>query len=73
MGVLNRDKRTAATEVATRMAETARAWLEALEPDQRAMATRPAPGTGTEAETERQRWFYTPTDHGGLTLGAQAA
>jgi len=53
MGVLNRDKRTAATEVATRMAETAQAWLEALEPDQRAMATRPAPGTGTEAETER--------------------
>ncbi len=73
MDVLNRDKRTAAAEVATRMAETAQAWLEALEPDQRAMATRAAPGTGIEAETERQRWFYTPTDHGGLTLGAQTA
>ena len=24
-----------------------------------------------EAEAERQRWFYTPTDHGGLTLHEQ--
>ncbi|MBV9794681.1 MAG: DUF3500 domain-containing protein [Actinobacteria bacterium] len=55
------------------MAAAAAAWLEALEPDQRAVATRPAPGTGDESESERQRWFYTPTDHGGLTLGAQTA
>src|SRR6201995_5347508 len=71
MGVLNIDRQAAAAEVATRMAETATAWLAALEPDQRAQATRPAPGAGRESEAERQRWFYTPTDHGGLTLGAQ--
>src|SRR6201992_4085660 len=71
MGVLNIDRQAAAAEVAPRMAETASAWLAALEPDQRAVATRPAPGAGPESETERQRWFYTPTDHGGLTLGAQ--
>src|ERR1700761_8631159 len=69
MGVLNMDRQAAAAEVATRMAETATAWLAALEPDQRAQATRPAPGAGRESETERQRWFYTPTDHGGLPLG----
>ena len=73
MGVLNIDRQAAAAEVATRMAETASAWLAALEPDQRAVATRPAPGAGPESETERQRWFYTPTDHGGLTLGAQTS
>ncbi|HEX4257957.1 MAG TPA: DUF3500 domain-containing protein [Streptosporangiaceae bacterium] len=71
MGVLNMDRAVAAAEIATRMAAAATTWLEALEPDQRAVATRPAPGTGTESEAERQRWFYTPTDHGGLTLGAQ--
>src|ERR1700753_4368348 len=73
MGVLNIDRQAAAAEVPTRMAETASAWLAALEPDQRAVATRPAPGAGPESETERQRWFYTPTDHGGLTLGAQTS
>jgi hypothetical protein len=73
MGVLNISRQAAATEVAGRMAETAAAWLAALEPDQRDVATRPAPGTGLESETERQRWFYTPTDHGGLTLGAQTS
>jgi hypothetical protein len=73
MGVLNTDKAAAATELATRMAEAATAWLEALEPDQRAVATRPAPGAGTDSEAERQRWFYTPTDHGGLALGAQTS
>jgi Protein of unknown function (DUF3500) len=73
MGVVNTDRRIAATEVATRMAAAASAWLAALEPDQRAVAARPAPGAGAESETERQRWFYTPTDHGGLTLGAQTS
>src|SRR6201994_3122059 len=73
MGVLNMDRQAAAAEVATRMAETATAGLAALEPDQRAQATRPAPGAGRESETERQRWFYTPTDHGGLALGAQTS
>src|ERR1700753_2177894 len=73
MALLNTDHSAAATEVATRMADTATAWLAALTPDQRAVATRAAPGTGAESEEERQRWFSTPTDHGGLTLGAQTA
>jgi hypothetical protein len=71
MGLLNTDQAAAAAEVATRMAGAATAWLAALDPGQRAVATRPAPGAGAESEAERQRWFYTPTDHGGLTLGAQ--
>ena len=73
MGVLNTDQGPAATEVATRMAAAATAWLEALKPDQRAVATRPAPGAGPDSEAGRQRWFYTPTDHGGLALGAQTS
>ena len=73
MGVLNTDKAAAAAEVATLMADAATAWLAALEPGQRAVATRPGPGAGAEAEAERQRWFYTPTDHGGLPLGAQTS
>jgi hypothetical protein len=73
MGVMNTDRTPAAAAVATRMAEAATAWLAALDPGQRAAATRPAPGAGAESEAERQRWFYTPTDHGGLPLGAQTA
>src|ERR1700759_2904315 len=73
MSLVNTDRTAAATEVATRMAEAATAWLAALDPGQRAVATRPAPGAGAEAEAERQRGVYTPTDHGGLTLGAQSA
>jgi hypothetical protein len=73
MALLNPDRGPAAADVAARMADAATAWLAALTPDQRAVATRPAPGADAESETERQRWFYTPTDHGGLTLGAQTA
>jgi hypothetical protein len=58
-----------ATEVATRMAEAAAAWLDTLDADQRAVARVGSPGTAAEAE--RLRWFYTPTDHGGLTLHQQ--
>jgi hypothetical protein len=61
----------AAREVAGRMAEAAAAWLDALDPAQRALATWDAPSADAEADAERRRWFYTPTDHGGLTLGAQ--
>ena len=32
---------------------------------------RRAPSADAGADAERRRWFYTPTDHGGLTLGAQ--
>src|SRR6201992_2052882 len=73
MGVLNTDQTPAAAEVATRMAQAATAWLAALDPGQRVVATRAAPGGGAGSEAERQRCFYTPTDHGGLTLGAQTA
>jgi hypothetical protein len=58
-------------EVANRMAEAAWAWLDSLDADQREVAVGPPPGAGGEAETERTRWFYTPTDHGGLTFHQQ--
>ncbi|RZT85902.1 uncharacterized protein DUF3500 [Pseudonocardia sediminis] len=63
------------TEIATGMAEAARAWLESLDAEQRSTATGHAPvaddpdGEGPDAE--RRRWFYTPTDHGGLTFHEQ--
>jgi hypothetical protein len=62
---------TAAQEVARRMAAAAADWLEVLDPAQRIVATGGAPCPDAEADAERRRWFYTPTDHGGLTLGAQ--
>ena len=68
MSMADVDGEAAAT--AGRMAEAAAAWLDALEPAQRAVATGAAPGG--PAEAERQRWFYTPTDHGGLALSAQS-
>lgn len=58
-------------EVADRMAEAARAWLDSLDTEQRRAAVAPAPGAGGAAEAERTRWFYTPTDHGGLTFHEQ--
>jgi Protein of unknown function (DUF3500) len=60
-----------AREVAERMAAAAADWLGSLDPAQRAVATGRAPGPDAEADGERRRWFYTPTDHGGLTLHAQ--
>ncbi len=61
---------SAARDVASRMASAAAAWLDALDPAQRAAATGAPPGADAESDTERQRWYYTPTDHGGLPLGA---
>ncbi len=58
-------------EVADRMAAAATTWLETLDTEQRAVAHWPAPGSADDAEAERLRWFYTPTDHGGLPLGQQ--
>ncbi|MBI2710492.1 MAG: DUF3500 domain-containing protein [Actinobacteria bacterium] len=49
--------------VVAAMAEAAGEWLASLDDDQRAVASWPFPSDG-----ERQRWFYTPTDHGGLAL-----
>jgi len=64
-------REAAAREVAARMAGAAAAWLDALDPAQRAVAAGGAPSPDPGADAERRRWFYTPTDHGGLTLGAQ--
>jgi hypothetical protein len=62
--------RASDVEVAGRMADAARAWLSSLAPHQRARAHWGPPGDG-ESEAERLRWYYTPTDHGGLPLGLQ--
>jgi Protein of unknown function (DUF3500) len=61
----------AGREVADRMAAAARAWLDSLDPVQRRVAVGDPPGTDDAAEAERTRWFYTPTDHGGLTFHEQ--
>ncbi len=53
---------SARAELAARMAEAAEALLDGLDADQRARATWPVD------DEERRRWFYTPTDHGGLGL-----
>jgi Protein of unknown function (DUF3500) len=45
------------------MAAAAADWLAALDPAQRAKATWPFP-----ADEERTRWYYTPTERGGLPL-----
>lgn len=52
------------------MAEAAGAWLETLAPEQRAIA-QGLPPSDDASDAERRRWFYTPTDHGGLTMHAQ--
>lgn len=49
---------------AQRMVDTARAWLDSLSDEQRSRAVTPWP-----SDDERHRWYYTPTDHGGLPLG----
>ena len=64
-------RESAAREAAARMAAAAAAWLDALDPAQQAVATGAAPGPDADSDAERRRWFYTPCDHGGLTLGAQ--
>lgn len=51
-----------------RMVETARRWLDNLDAVQLARAARP----WTDDE-ERRRWFYTPTDHGGLAVREMSA
>ena len=51
--------------VATQMAEEADRLIASLDDAQRKLALWPFP-----ADEERRLWFYTPTDHGGLTLAA---
>ena len=57
-------------EVAATMAQAALTWLDGLDADQRVTAVGRAPQDG-EDDAERRRWFYTPTDHGGLTVHQQ--
>ena len=64
-------REVAAREVAARMAAAAAGWLDALDPAQLAAATGRAPSAEAGSDAERRQWFYTPTDHGGLPLGAQ--
>jgi hypothetical protein len=57
--------------VAERMTAAARAWLDTLTGEQRAAAVGVGPDADAGRDADRRRWFYTPTDHGGLTLHAQ--
>jgi Protein of unknown function (DUF3500) len=52
-------------ELANRMAAAAVALLEALDDAQRHLVAWPF-----DDHDERTRWFYTPTDHGGLPISA---
>src|SRR5215468_10918341 len=61
---------TARRQVAGGMAEAAQAWLACLDSGQRAVAGGSVPADA-DSDAERRRWFYTPTDHGGLTLNQQ--
>ena len=65
-----RRDRQAAREVADGMAEAALAWLASLDAHQRVLARGSVPGDSAD-DAERRRWFYTPTDHGGLTVHQQ--
>lgn len=67
--IVGEDERTR-REVAEAMGRAAAAWLDTLDGAQRASASWPGPGS-LDSETERVRWFYTPTDHGGLPLNGQ--
>ncbi|HEY0936529.1 MAG TPA: DUF3500 domain-containing protein [Trebonia sp.] len=61
---------TTPRQTATEMAEAAQAWLGRLDAEQRPAAQWAGPADDV-SEAERRRWFYTPTDHGGLTLHQQ--
>ena len=50
-------------ELAARMADAALALLATLDGERRAAAAWPFP-----SDDERTRWYYTPTDHGGVAL-----
>ena len=64
------DDVAARREVAARMADAARAWLDTLNAEQRAIGQGTVP-VDDVTENERRRWFYTPTDHGGVTVHQQ--
>ncbi|WP_433802005.1 DUF3500 domain-containing protein [Actinomycetospora sp. CA-084318] len=56
--------------VASAMAEAAAVWADTLDDEQSAQGVWDWPGSKA-AEAERLKWYYTPTDHGGLTLHEQ--
>src|SRR5262245_22059585 len=56
--------------VARSMADAAQAWLAGLDAAQRGNALG-VPPADDASDAERRRWFYTPTDHGGLTFHQQ--
>ena len=58
-------------QTAFEMAEAASAWLDSLTAEQRAAAHGATPAFDDPLDAERRRWFYTPTDHGGLTMHQQ--
>jgi Protein of unknown function (DUF3500) len=64
------DDLSPARAIAAGMGEAARAWLATLDAGQRRVATGAVPADDA-SDAERRRWFYTPTDHGGLTVHAQ--
>ncbi|MFJ4561592.1 DUF3500 domain-containing protein [Streptomyces massasporeus] len=59
-------------KTAAAMADAATAWLNALNHNQLSLAAYASP-LDLGAETERLRWFFTPTEHGGLALRDQDA
>jgi len=64
------DDGDARREAGDRMAEAARAWLDTLDAEQRRIGQGAVPADET-SDNERRRWFYTPTDHGGVTIHQQ--
>jgi hypothetical protein len=64
------DVSRARRQVAGAMAAAAAAWLDLLDDGQRRIAVGAGP-SGDPVDAERRRWFYTPTDHGGLTVHQQ--
>ena len=52
------------------MAEAAATWIDGLDDVQRPRGAWEWPGSKA-AGAERVRWYYTPTDHGGLTMHEQ--
>jgi len=61
-------ERAARRAVAERMADAGAAFVDSLTADQRRVAIYGPPGVPGADEDERLTWFFTPTDHGGLTL-----
>jgi hypothetical protein len=64
------DDIAARRELAARMAEAARTWLDTLDAKQRRNGQGAIPADDPE-DNERRRWFYTPTDHGGVSVHQQ--